>query len=288
MSNVIRLLRPVSSASLAEALGVVVRGPTRELAGVCRLSDAAPGLLTFEVRDTGVELPPGAVVITTRDASPATSLMSDRPRLAFVKALAWLSEHAGVESRAETSIHETASIASTASIARGVVIGARTVVGHHVRIASNVVVGDDCVIKSGAVVGEDGFGFERDLDGTPLRFLHFGGVRIGNRVEVGSLTTVCQGVLTPTILEDDVKIDDHVHIAHNVCIGKKSLVVACAEVSGSVTLGERVWVGPNASLIEGIRVGDDAFIGLAAVVLRDVADGTTIVGNPGRVLERKP
>ena len=116
----------------------------------------------------------------------------------------------------------------------------------------------------------------------PFACCTFGGVRIGNRVEVGSVTTVCQGTLGPTIIEDDAKVDDHVHVAHNCRIKKMAFVIACAELSGGVVVGERAWIGPNASVLEKVTIGDDALVGLGAVVLRNVANGVTVVGNPAK------
>jgi UDP-3-O-[3-hydroxymyristoyl] glucosamine N-acyltransferase len=98
---------------------------------------------------------------------------------------------------------------------------------------------------------------------------------------------VVQGTLGPTVIEDDAKIDDHVHVAHNCRVGKKAFVIACAELSGGVVVGESAWIGPNASVLEQVKIGERAFVGLGCVVIRDVAAGTTVVGNPARVLERK-
>jgi UDP-3-O-[3-hydroxymyristoyl] glucosamine N-acyltransferase len=168
-----------------------------------------------------------------------------------------------------------------------VVVGPGTRIEPNVTIADDTHIGRDCWLKSGCVIGEPGFGLERDADGTPLRMLHLGSVILGDRVEIGALTTVCRGTLGPTVVEDDAKIDDHVHIAHNVRVGKKAMVIACAELSGGVVVGEAAWVGPNASVLEKVKIGERAFVGIGAVVLRDVAEGTTVVGNPARVLDRK-
>jgi UDP-3-O-[3-hydroxymyristoyl] glucosamine N-acyltransferase len=94
-------------------------------------------------------------------------------------------------------------------------IGEGTRVGSLAVIKSGTRVGRHCDIKSGAVIGETGFGFERDGANRPLRMIHFGRVVIGDHVEIGSLTTVCRGALGDTVLEDHVKIDDHCHISHN-------------------------------------------------------------------------
>ncbi len=87
-------------------------------------------------------------------------------------------------------------------------------------------------MKSGSVIGEMGFGFERDEAGIPLRMAHLESVEIGNRVEIGSLNTVCRGTLNSTVIEDDVKTDDHVHIAHNCRVRRGAMLTAAVVLSG--------------------------------------------------------
>ena len=88
------------------------------------------------------------------------------------------------------------------------------------------------------MIGQRGFGFEREIDGKPVSFPHFGSVVIGDYVEIGALNTVVAGALSDTIIGDFVKTDDHVHIAHNVSIGDKTFITACSEISGSVSIGQ--------------------------------------------------
>ena len=122
----------------------------------------------------------------------------------------------------------------------------------------------------------------RDADGTLIRCPHLGGVRIGRNVELGVFTAVCAGTIDPTVIEDDVKVDNMVYIAHDCVVDKGAMVIACAELSGSARVGQRSWVGPNASVIESRRIGDGAMVRIGAVVIRDVEPGAVVAGNPAK------
>lgn len=284
-----RLKSAISVSELARGLGLPYEGKDFGLESVQALSAVCERSLTFmtllEVRALPDKV---AVLCATSPGSATTWVIAEQPRLAFVKALAWLDREVGFDRPdSEPQIHPSVTIGSGVSIGRGVVIGEGTVLEHNIRIADGVRIGKNCRIKSCSVIGEDGFGFERELDGTPLRMIHLGGVRIGDRVEIGSLNTVCQGTLGPTIVEDDVKTDDQVHIAHNCRIGRKTIITGGVVLAGSVTVGKEAWLGPNSTALHGLHIGDGAFVGLGAVIIRDIAPGTTVVGNPARPIERR-
>jgi len=283
-----RLKRAVRGSELAKALARTFEGQDVDLRAVAPLSAPREGALLFMTRRATLTLPPKVVVLAAERPAAIAWIPTEWPRLDFVKALRWLDEHAGFEGyEGEPQVHLSARIGGGTTIGRGVVIGERTVIGHGVRIADGVRIGSHCSIKSGAVIGEDGLGFERDTDGTPIRMLHLGGVILGDRVEIGSLTTICQGTLAPTIIEDDVKVGDHVHVAHNCWLKKKAIVTAGAEISGGVTVGEQSLIASSSSVLENVHLGDRVLVGLGAVVLQNVPAGTTVVGNPARPLERK-
>ena len=117
------------------------------------------------------------------------------------------------------------------------------------------------MIKSGAIIGDQGFGFGFSDDKTPQRIPHNGGVIVGDNVEVGSNIVICSGTFNPTIIEDNVKLDDLVFIAHNCKIGNKTMIAAGAVICGSVTVGSNCWVGPNSCVIDMISIGDNTKIG---------------------------
>jgi len=182
-------------------------------------------------------------------------------------------------------------VGQSTSIASHVIIGNNVSIGNFCKIKAgaiindNVKIGDGTVIREHAVIGGDGFGFERDEDGIPIRIPHLGGVVIGKDVEVGAFTTICAGTIEPTIIEDYTKIDDHVHIAHNCHIGSKCLITACAEISGSVRIKDETWLGPQSAVIEKTHIGKKCLVGIGAIVTRKVDDGSIVAGNPAKTLE---
>lgn len=145
--------------------------------------------------------------------------------------------------------------------------------------------GKNCKIKPGAVIGYEGFGFERHPDGTPFRIPHIGKVVIGDNVEIGANTVIARGTVGDTIIGNNVKIDDCVFIAHNCQIGENTLVIAGAVICGSVTIGKNCWIGAGCRIKEKVTIGDGAIIGIGAVVIKDVPAGATVAGMKAQSLE---
>lgn len=223
-----------------------------------------------------------------------TYIVSGNPRLDFARVLARF-----FDKGEKKGISETAIIPPSAQIGNDVYIGCYTIIGEnvvigagteirdHVVIRDNCIVGDNCIIKSNTVIGEEGFGFEFDEDGTPIRIPHVGAVRVGNNVEIGALNVIARGTLDDTIISDGVKIDDHVFIAHNVFIGENSVIIAGAEVSGSVKIGKNVWIAPQATIINQVEIGDNALVGIGAVVTKSVEPNVIVAGNPAKKIRSK-
>lgn len=212
-------------------------------------------------------------------------------------ALAEVGNHFFVESH-KPFIHPTAIIDEKAEIGKDCYIGAYVVIGNarigdgciidtNVRIYDSVVMGGHCNIKSGAVLGGEGFGFERDEEGNRFRFPQIGSLVIGNYVEVGSNTCIDRGALSETIIGDYTKINNLCHIAHNNKIGENVCVAACVNLSGGNIIEDNVWIAPHASLRGYVHVGEKAFIGTGAVVVKDVPANETWVGNPAHKLDKE-
>lgn len=285
-----QLKKPVFAKEIAQACELELVGENLTVTQVDALSHMTDGSLGFTKASLLKPITSRSVLIAaaTGSAQAPAVLVAEQPRLAFAKALNFLELFAGFHHALQPpSVHATARVSPHAILGLGVIVGANTTIGHFTVIGEGVRIGENCVIKSNAVIGEDGFGFERDELGVPIRMLHLGSVRLGNYVEVGNFTTVSKGTLGDTVVEDYAKFDDHVHIAHNCHIGVGAIVTACAEFSGGVVLGRQSWVGPNASIIQKCKIGDKALIGIGANVLRDVAEGMTVAGNPARLLLRQ-
>jgi UDP-3-O-[3-hydroxymyristoyl] glucosamine N-acyltransferase len=286
------LIEPISAGRLAGELDLDLQGdPSALICRVDAVDTAAAGSLCFAKNTEWVsKAPTSAVLLATLDCAHqrvGSTLLSRNPRLDFARAIGRVEILAGFRwADAEPEIHPSARIGRNVVLGRGVKIGAGTTIYHNVVIGDEVVIGQRCVIKSGAVIGEEGFGFERDSNGRAVRLPHIGSVRIEDDVEVGSLTTVCRGTLGDTVLRHGCKIDDHVHVAHNVDVGEDAFVIACAEVSGGVRIGQRAWIAPNASVLNQLTIGVDAIVGLGAVVVKSVPDRVVVVGNPAKPLSR--
>ncbi len=164
------------------------------------------------------------------------------------------------------------------------IIGANTILHGHCHVYNKVTIGSNCIIHAGVVIGSDGFGYTRDEVGNVEKFPHIGGVIIGDDVEVGSNTCIDRGSLGNTVIENGVKIDNLVHIAHNVLVQPNAFIIANAMIGGSTRIGKGAWVAPSASLLQQLHIGDHATIGVGAVVTKDVPAGETWTGTPARPL----
>jgi UDP-3-O-[3-hydroxymyristoyl] glucosamine N-acyltransferase LpxD len=291
-------MKNITAQEIADFLGLKLNGNNLSIHQGSSISSISPGSLVFANRYSkdlvgilnnyaGQIL--ALVVPEYEQHLKCCHILVSNPRLEFAKVMdKFLIEK------------PSGKIAKTAIIGKGVLLGSNVTIGEYSVIGDNVIIGDrseirnhvviadqtrvgtDCLIKSHTVIGEEGFGFDFEADGTPIRIPHVGTVEIGNSVEIGVFNTVARATLEKTIIGDNVKIDDHVHIAHNVVIGENTIITACVEISGSVTIGKGVWIAPNASIINKISVGDKALVGIGAVITKDVADNSIVVGNPAR------
>ncbi|HSV55659.1 MAG TPA: UDP-3-O-(3-hydroxymyristoyl)glucosamine N-acyltransferase, partial [Magnetospirillaceae bacterium] len=179
-------------------------------------------------------------------------------------------------------LEEGVTIEPFVTIGPDVSIGRGTCVMRGASIGPRTRIGKGCVIGEMAVIGSPGFGFAFDGDRPPVRIPQLGGVVIGDRAEIGVLSCVDSGTIDATVVEEDVKMNSHVHIAHNCRIGRGSILGAAVSVSGSARIGVRCWLGPGAVVRNKVFVGEGATVGMGAVVVKDVGSFETVTGVPAK------
>tara|TARA_B110000438_G_C15746558_1_gene621004 strand:+ start:189 stop:1118 length:930 start_codon:yes stop_codon:yes gene_type:complete len=183
-------------------------------------------------------------------------------------------------------------IGESVQLAPGVVLGSNIKIEDNVIIGPNTVINNCCISKNVKIgancsIGLDGFGFDKNPSGEYYRFPHIGKVIIEENVEIGNNTCIDRGALSNTIIHSGVKIDNLVHIAHNVEIGKNTLIIANSMIGGSSVIEENVWVAPSSSIMNQINIGENSIIGLGAVVLDSVQQDHVMVGNPATSIKDK-
>lgn len=287
--TMIRLKQPVSAGWLSRQMGLGLLGPDRPISALYPLDALEEDGLSFALPGRSIEhLHCGTLFGLAALAGNGVSLIPSRePRYDFIRAQYLLASRTGFERpRTPAEVHPSVRIAQGAVIEPGVTVGEGTVVGPNAVLRSGTHVGAWCEIQSGAVIGDAGFGFERDTDNRPLRMIHLGGVRIGDHVQIGALTAVARGALGDTVIEDYVKINNLCHVAHNCHIGWGTIIGACADLCGSLRIGRNCWIAPNCSIRQKLLIGDGAVVGMGAVVVKNVDPGTMVRGNPAKPAEQ--
>jgi UDP-3-O-[3-hydroxymyristoyl] glucosamine N-acyltransferase len=230
------------------------------------------------------------------------SIVTPQPYLYFARVAQWLNPRprpaAGVHPTAvvEAQIPASASIGAHAWIGPAAVIGQNVVIGANCSVGEGVALGADswlhanvsvyagcCIgaralIHSGAVIGSDGFGFAREADGSWVKIPQTGRVIVGDDVEIGAGTTVDRGTLADTVIEDGVKLDNQIQVAHNVIIGAHTAMAGCVGIAGSTRIGRRCTVGGGAIILGHLSIADDVNISAGTLVAKSIAKPGTYTG----------
>lgn len=270
------------------------------------LAEAGPGALSFcgstakQPQDLLARTHAGMLIVERsipldRDAlaqaGVAVVVLSDNARLDFIRVI----ERFFAAPR-PTGIHPSAVIAPSAVLAPDVFVGPLCSIGAQVEIGAGAVIfagvhiydrvriGRNVTIHAGTVIGADGFGYERNAEGALEKFPHLGGVVIEDEVEIGANTCIDRGALSDTRICQGARIDNLVHIAHNVHIGRHAAVIAHAMIGGGTHIGDYAWIAPSACVRDRIKIGAQVVVGLGALVTKDLPDGVTVAGAPAREL----
>lgn len=304
----------ISLSELAQLCGARLEGDAARLVtGPASLEDASAAEVSFLAESRYLPLlertRAGAVIVPDGVESPRADLALLRcgdPQRAFSRVVL---AFAPASPRPENGIHPTAVVDPAAEVSREASIGPLCVVGAGARVAAGAILharvtlgdrtrvgartelhpgvvlyphvslGEDCIVHAGTVIGADGFGFEPGPDGwekTPQG----GTVVIEDDVEIGANVTIDRARFQATHVESNVKIDNLVHVAHNVRLGRSSMLLAQAGVAGSTTVGPWAIVAGQAGVAGHLRIGARARVGGASAVFRDVPEGEDWWGVP--------
>ncbi|HEV2488582.1 MAG TPA: UDP-3-O-(3-hydroxymyristoyl)glucosamine N-acyltransferase [Candidatus Acidoferrales bacterium] len=304
---------------LAEYLQAELRGdPSVWLSGVAAPEDAAAEDLIYvdEPKHAARAQASAARCALVREGMKLEGkslLVVPAPKLAFAKAAAWLLESPAIA----IGIHPTAIVDPAAELSAAVSVGPYAVIEARARIGANseigafcfigsgVSIGDRCrlfprvtlypgahlgqcvIVHSGAVIGGDGFGYVYG-DGKHWKFPQVGRVEVGDDVEIGDNSTIARGSLGKTQIGRGVKIDNLVHIAHNVRIGDRTVIAAQTGISGSCDIGHHVLMGGQVGLGDHCTVEDEAILGGQAGILngKTIRAKEMVWGTPARSLAR--
>ena len=292
----------VTLQQLAQEIGCELHGDSQCLiTGVGTLQNARAGQLSFlanaKYRNYLKATQASAVILRPQDLelSPVNALVSNNPYLAYAKAARLLSPEqlpvAGVHPSAV--VEEGCEIDSTAAIgahcfvgagsriAAGVILGPGSVLERDVTIGANsrlvarvtlchgVSIGSGALIHPGVVIGGDGFGIAND-GGRWVKVPQLGSVVIGDDVEIGANTTIDRGALEDTVIEEGVKLDNQIQVAHNVRIGAHTAIAGCAAIAGSTTIGKRCQIGGAVGIVGHLTIADDVHITAMSLVTGNI------------------
>ncbi len=177
------------------------------------------------------------------------------------------------------SIGHNVKIFPNSYIGDNVVIGDNTIVFSGGKIYSDCVVGTNCVINSGAIIGADGFGFKPNENGEYSKVPQIGNVIIEDFVDIGAGTTIDRATLGSTIIRRGVKLDNQIQIAHNVEIGKNTVIAAQAGIAGSTKIGENCQIGGQVGIVGHITIGNNVKIQAQSGIGRHVKDNEVLQGH---------
>ena len=297
--------------------GKIVGDPTMVITGVSEIQNGRESTITFLSNLKYKKYLPttGASAVVVPEASLLDNkpgIVHHNPQLAIAKILgeftpklqytSGVNETAYVDSKAK--IGKNVTIGPFSVIEAGVIIGddsnigshtvidQKTSIGKNCKIFSNIHIyhgtniGDNAIIHSGTVIGSDGFGFVTDQD-INHKIPQNGYVIIGNDVEIGANCAIDRGTIGDTIIEDQCKLDNHVHLAHNVRLGKGCLLTAAVTIAGSVEVGEFCIFAGHVGVAPHVKIGARSVLAAKTGVSKSLTGGKVYAGMPAREIREQ-
>ena len=291
-----------SATYLADFVQGELLGEDRRISGIATLKNATDSEISFlsnsRYQNELESSQAGVVLLKPEMASlaPQGAIAVSDPYLAYAKiSQLFVSASLAEGISKDANISPTATVSSSARVAAGAVIEADARVGEHAVIGANAVVGrgasigdgtqlaanvsigydvrigQRCMVHSGAVIGADGFGFAPSREGWQ-KIAQLGSVVIGDDVEVGACTTIDRGALEDTRIENGVKLDNQIQIAHNVVIGEHTAIAGGCAIAGSTRIGKRCTIAGMSGITGHLEIADGTHVTAMSLVSRSITE----------------
>ena len=271
---------------IAKYIGASLDGDDIEISSMKSLASASDKDISFfynnKFKEDLSKTNAGAVITDTENSNffKGNKLIVDNVHLAYAKATdlfaksTFLFEQKGLSKDAfinkDAAISDDVYVGPGCVIEKNVEIGKGSILLPNVTVLANVSIGENCIIHSGSVIGSDGLGFAKDENDRWKKINHLGKVVINNDVEIGSNCTIDRGVLDDTIIGENVKLDDQVHIAHNCKIGKSTIMGANATIGGSTIIGENCMIGGLCGVADNLVIADRVTVSPVSFIFKSI------------------
>ncbi len=304
-----------SALQIAEILeGDIVGNPNVEVSKLAKIEEGTEGSLTFLANPKYTQYiynTKASITIVNKDFIPENNLDTTLIKVDDAyKSFSKLLEYYNEIKMNKTGIEQPCFISDSASYGDNIYIGAFSYIGDNVilgdnvkiypnsYIGDNVTLGDDvvvfsggkiyseciignyCVINSGAIIGADGFGFTPNEKGEFNKVPQTGNVILEDYVDIGAATTIDRATLGSTIIRRGVKLDNQIQIAHNVEIGKNTVIAAQTGIAGSTKIGENCQIGGQVGIVGHLSIGNNVKIQAQSGIGRNVKDNEVLQGSP--------
>ncbi|WP_431108799.1 UDP-3-O-(3-hydroxymyristoyl)glucosamine N-acyltransferase [Winogradskyella poriferorum] len=294
--------------------GTVVGDPNIEVSKLAKIEEGTKGSLTFLANPkykSYIYTTKSSITIVNSDFEPEEAISTTLIKVedaygAFTKLL----EYYNQIKLNKSGIEQPSFVSDSAKIGDDIYIGAFTYIGDNVKLGNNVkifpnsyigdnvivgdntivfsggkiysdcIIGNNCVINSGAIIGADGFGFAPNEKGEYSKVPQIGNVILEDFVDVGAGTTIDRATLGSTVIRRGVKLDNQIQIAHNVEIGKNTVIAAQTGIAGSTKIGENCQIGGQVGIVGHISIGNNVKIQAQSGIGRHVKDNEVLQGSP--------
>jgi len=281
----IKLLKPITTSMLCKIFKLKYYGKDMPIVSFGNLLNDKKNMLSFSNDISEVK---NKIIIqkSKKKSKYSTIILSRNPRLLFCEIINYFIINKQIITQYKKNrIHPSVKIQDLSILGNNIIIEKNCIIEPGAKIFSNVVIKKNSIIRSGAIISGYGFGYERDRLMKPIRFPQFGSVLIKENAHIGNNTCIVMSTFDKTIIGKNTKIDNLVHIAHNVKIGNNCIITAKCQIAGSVLIGNNVWLSPSSTIKNKVSLKDNVFVGIGSVVIFDIKKNERVFGNPAQSLK---